>query len=99
MEDHIDKLEGQIPSYLGEAIGCKECPAAKAGKQCILNTSVGPMPGKHDPNQDIPQFFKFACSGIMCGEYTPCKQAFNVPIGAIHQADREGVQPFTLSAE
>ncbi len=99
IEGHIDKLNGRVPNYMAEAIGCRECPAVKAGKQCILNTSVGPMPGKHEPDQDIPQFLKFACSGIQGGGYRPCMQGFNVGIQEVHQAERDGVKPFTLNVE
>lgn len=96
LEAHIDALSGSIPFYLAEAIGCKECPAVKAGKKCVFNTSVGPMPGSHDPNQDIPQFLKFACSGTKGDGYRPCMQGFDLNIGIVYQADKNGVVPFSI---
>lgn len=94
LERHIDILDGEIPKYLAESIGCKECPAIKAGKECRLNMSRGPMPGEHDPNQDIPQFLKLKCNLSVGEGYRPCMQSFQVQLAEIHEASVTGVKPF-----
>lgn len=94
LEKQIDKLKGRIPDYLGEAIGCKNCPAIRAGKECLINRESGPMPGRYKQNEDIPRYFRFRCSGQEVNEYTPCMQSFKVSIADIHTADMYGVKPF-----
>jgi hypothetical protein len=96
LEKHIDNLEGGIPDYFAEAIGCKQCPAIKMGKKCLLNRESGPAPGIYAPGQDIPRYFKFKCSGQEEQVYTPCMQGFEIGIDQVHMADMHGVRPMPM---
>lgn len=95
IEHHIDQLDGNIPTYLGDAMGCKKCPVIIAGKECVMGTDHKPALGAEDlTTDDIPQDFRLMPTGTKLDLLTPCMNGFDLNVAPVLSADEDGVKAF-----